>query len=79
MNPDEQIELSWNEMKKIVATSGRDEGMPTTLIMNGDFFAEWFDYCEEHGLEPMEWEGKQILLDMEAPFPIAWSYHMKLT
>lgn len=68
-NPDERILDLWVYLAEL------GKGDPTTIIMNEEFFAKWYYYCEEHELDYMNWRGHQILIDPNMPFACACSYH----
>lgn len=69
----EYIEYSYDRIANIAA--GIDKEPPTTVIMNLSMFSQWYYYCEERGLDHMNWKGRQIIIDQNAPFELAFSYH----
>jgi hypothetical protein len=74
MNPYERIESSYANMCDIARSAGKKP--PTTVVMNQEFFIEWYYYCEEHDLDYHMWKDRQVLVDKEGIFPLAWSYHL---
>lgn len=60
---------SLNPLEKILyGIESLPRGEPGKIVMNEEFFIEWFYFCQENELDYRKVEGAEVWLDKTQPF-----------
>lgn len=65
-NIKERIAHSLTNIERIIGKT------PEVIVLNKKTFEEWFDYCEEKGIDPITFAGIEIIIDPDDPCPYSF-------